>query len=145
MPSWFSTEHWPNALDAALTVAFLAAIVLVPAAGYVFMALDFRAYLRSLGRRLVVIGHYFSFGQVPEWARHRTPRAIAALGLQIPCTEDDVMRAYRTRVKLLHPDHGGDQQRFLRLQADFEEALAILRIDAPQQPRQTAPHRQPAA
>ena len=144
MPSWFLTEHWPNALDVALTAAFLAAIVLVPMAGYVFMALDFRAYLRSLGRGLVVIGHYFSMGHVPEWARHRTPRAIAALGLQMPCTEDDVMRAYRTRVKLLHPDHGGDERRFLRLQADFEEALAILRAATSQQSQQAA-HRQPAA
>ena len=35
-------------------------------------------------------------------------------------------RAYRTRVKQLHPDRGGDQRRFLQLQAHFEEALALL-------------------
>jgi hypothetical protein len=137
-------QPWPNALDAMLTAAFLLAAIGVPAAGYVFMALDVRAYLRSLRRGLVVIGRYFALGDIPEWARQQTPRAIAALGLRMPCSEADVMRAYRTRVKQLHPDHGGDQRRFLLLQANFEEALAILRAEAAEE-EPAWPRRQPAA
>ncbi|MGD9720786.1 MAG: hypothetical protein AB7O59_13940 [Pirellulales bacterium] len=123
-------DPWPNTLDALVTSAFLAVVLLVPAAGYVFMALDIRAYVRSLKRGLAVIGRYLPFYEVPGWARAETPRAIAALGLRMPCTEADLMRAYRKRVKRLHPDHGGDQRRFLMLQADFEEALSLVRAAA---------------
>lgn len=121
------SQNWPNALDAVVTIAFLTAVVLVPATGYVFMVLDVRAYLRSLRRGLSIIGHGFAFGEIPEWARRETPRAVAALGLRMPCSEADLKRAYRRRVKRLHPDRGGDQRRFLLLQANFEEALALVR------------------
>lgn len=121
---------WPNSVDLVVTIVFLALVVLVPAAGYVFMVLDFRAYLRSLKRGLIVAAH--AFRGIPSWAREQTPRSIAALGLRLPCTEADLKQAYRQRVKLLHPDHGGDQQRFLRLQADFEEALDYLAKQAKQ-------------
>ena len=123
----FTYQPWPNPLDAVVTVAFLATVALVPAAGYVFMARDFRAYLRSLRRGLVAVGRYFAFPEIPDWARYHTPRAVAALGLRMPCTEEGLKQAYRTRVKQLHPDHGGDQRRFLMLQADFEEALVLVR------------------
>jgi hypothetical protein len=36
------------------------------------------------------------------------------------------MQAYRQKVKELHPDHGGDERRFLILQAQFEEALTLI-------------------
>jgi hypothetical protein len=106
------------------TVLFLAVIILVPLAGYVFMVLDFRAYLRSLKRSLILAAS--AFAGMPAWARQYTPRSIAALGLRMPCTEEDLKRAYRQRVKLLHPDHGGDQRRFMLLQSQFEEALRIV-------------------
>jgi len=122
-----TSQPWPNSLDALLTIAFLAAVVFVPATGYVFMARDFRSYLRSLRRGLVVIGRYLPFPDVPNWARQHTPRAVAALGLRMPCSDEDLKQAYRTRVKQLHPDHGGDGRRFLMLQADFEEALVLVR------------------
>jgi hypothetical protein len=119
-----TSNPWPNALDAAAITAFLLLVVLLPALGYVFMVLDIRAYLRSLSRGLVQVSHYV-WG-LPEWAKFETPRAIAAFGLRWPCNEDDLKRAYRRQVKRLHPDHGGDQRRFLLLQAQFEEALALL-------------------
>jgi hypothetical protein len=122
-------SSWPSGVDLTVTVTFVAIALLVPAAGYVFMVLDFRAYLRSLRRTLVVVTQWTLPG-IPSWARRETPRAIAALGLRIPCTEEDLKRAYRARVKLLHPDHGGDERRFLMLQANFEEALAILSGEA---------------
>ena len=121
------SQAWPNTVDAVVTIAFLAAVVLLPAAGYVFMVLDLRAYLRALRRGLAVISRGFAFAEVPQWARHETPRAVAALGLQMPCSEDDLKRAYRDRVKRLHPDLGGDQRLFRLLQANFEEALSLVR------------------
>ncbi len=119
------TDHWPTTpLDSVATAIFLAAVILLPGVGYVFMVLDFRAYLRSLHRGLVRAGNYVA--GIPDWARQDTPRAIAALGLRLPCTEEDLKRAYRQRVKLLHPDHGGDERRFLLLQAHFDEAMALI-------------------
>ncbi len=130
MAPYLTSDSWPNTLDAVLTAAFLLVVVGVPLAGYVFLVLDIRAYLRSLRRGLAVVVSNLPFADVPAWARSHTPRAIAALGLQLPCSEADLMRAYRRRVKSLHPDRGGDQRRFLRLQADFEEALALVRVAA---------------
>jgi hypothetical protein len=131
MTSLDPTQAWPNAVDAVVTIAFLAAVVLVPAAGYVFMVLDVRAYLWALRRGLSVIGRGFAYGEVPEWARAETPRAIAALGLRMPCSESDLKRAYRNRVKRLHPDRGGDERLFRLLQANFEEALMLVRAASP--------------
>lgn len=113
-------------VNLAATACFLAVVIGVPALGYVFMVLDYRAYLRSLRRALVVAGHYAY--DIPAWvARRQTPQPIAALGLTLPCSEEEVLQAYRERVKHLHPDHGGDRQRFLKLQAQFEAALKLVR------------------
>jgi hypothetical protein len=119
-----SGNPWPNSLDLAVTAGFLVVFFLLPALGFVFMALDLRAYWRSLRRSLAVVGRTFT--GIPDWARNDTPRSIAALGLRLPCTEEDLKRAYRVQVQRLHPDHGGDQRRFLLLQSHFEEALAIV-------------------
>ena len=119
-----SANSWPNSLDLAITIGFLAVFFLLPAAGFVFIALDLRAYWRSLRRSLAVIRH--SLSGIPSWARYDTPRPIAALGLRLPCTEDELKCAYRKQVQKLHPDHGGDERRFLLLQAHFEEALTIV-------------------
>lgn len=118
------SSPWPNTLDLITIAAFLALVILLPGLGYVFMVLDFRAYLRSLRRGLVLASQ--AFRGVPHWARSQTPRSIAAMGLMMPCTVDDLKQAYRQKVMQLHPDRGGDQRRFLRLQAEFEEALGIL-------------------
>ena len=115
---------WPTTLDIAAAVALLGLVLVLTTTGYVFMALDFHAYLRSLRRALVHVGRMLP--EIPSWARSNTPRCIAALGLSLPCNEDDLKRAYRTRVKALHPDHGGDKRRFLYLQQQFEQALALV-------------------
>jgi len=123
-----SSGPWPTTLDTAITVAFFALVILLPALGYLFMVRDFRAYLRSLRRGLMRLSQYFH--AIPDWARNETPSAIAALGLRLPCTAEDLKRAYRRRVKLLHPDHGGDPRKFLMLQKQFEQALAIVQEQA---------------
>jgi hypothetical protein len=88
------------------------------------MVVDFRAYLRSLRRALVLVSNYRP--ELPEWVRKNTPRCILALDLTMPCTADDVLAAYRRKVKELHPDRGGDRREFLRLQAHFEQAIAFV-------------------
>jgi hypothetical protein len=120
-----ATDPWPNSLDLAITITFFAVVIGLPTLGFLFMAIDLRRYVRSLKRGLAIIAR--TFHDIPDWARSDTPRAIAALGLRSGCSEEDLKRAYRSRVKQLHPDHGGDQRRFLLLQAHFEEALAIVR------------------
>ena len=115
---------WPTPLDAVVTTIYLAACTLVPAFGFVLMAIDLRKYMRSLGRALMRVQQVVFIR--PEWARRQTPACVAALGLHLPCSEDELKRAYRRRVKTLHPDHGGDRRRFLYLQRQFEEALEVV-------------------
>jgi hypothetical protein len=114
---------WPDGIDWVVTVAYLALIVGVVVAGYACMVLDIRAYLRSLRRALVLITHYRM--DLPDWIRKDKPRCIEALGLTLPCTTDEVLSAYRTKVKEVHPDRGGDSREFLRLQQHFEQAMTL--------------------
>jgi hypothetical protein len=88
------------------------------------MVLDIRAYLRSLRRALVLVTHYRL--ELPNWVRRDSPRCITALGLRLPCTTEDVLAAYRQKVKLLHPDRGGDRRDFLLLQQHFEQAMVLV-------------------
>ena len=118
-----SKHAWPDGIDWVVTAAYLALIVGSPIAGYVGMALDVRAYLRSLRRALVVIRHYRM--ELPDWIRRDRPRCIQALGLTLPCTTDEVLSAYRMKVKCVHPDRGGDCREFLRLQEHFEQAMSL--------------------
>jgi hypothetical protein len=120
-------KSWPDGLDWTMTLAYLGLAFGLPILGYVCMVLDIRAYMRSLRRAIMVITGYRT--DIPEWARKNTPRCILALGLTMPCTTDDVLVAYRQKVKLLHPDRGGDRREFMRLQAHFEQAMAFVSKD----------------
>jgi len=115
---------WPDHIDWTLLLAFFALAFGLPLLGYVCMALDFRAYLRSLRRALVLVTNYRP--ELPAWVRKSTPQCILALGLTMPCTADEVLAAYRRKVKELHPDRGGNRRDFLRLQAHFEQAMAFV-------------------
>ena len=119
-----ASQPWPDAIDSSVTIGYLAAAFGLAVLGYVCMVLDIRAYLRSLRRALVVITSYRP--ELPEWVRRDTPHCILALGLTLPCTTDDVLIAYRRKVKKLHPDRGGNRREFLRLQSHFEQAMAFL-------------------
>ena len=114
---------WPDGIDWVVTAAYFALIVGVAVAGYACMVIDIRAYLRSLRRTLVLITHYRM--DLPDWIRKDKPRCIEALGLTLPCTTDEVLSAYRTKVKDVHPDRGGDSREFLRLQQHFEQAMLL--------------------
>jgi hypothetical protein len=125
-------SDWPSTFDVALLIIFLAAVVLLPGLGYCFMVLDYRAYLRSLRRKIArIVGVR---NQTPEWALRDAPRCVAAFGLELPCTEAELKAAYRVRIKHLHPDVGGDRRKFLQLKTHYEEALEVVRrteVDTP--------------
>jgi hypothetical protein len=116
---------WPDGVDLASTLAFLALALLAPALGYVFMVADYRAYVRSLRRALVRVAGV-ARDPFAAWAERETPACLAAFGLARGCSEDELLEAYRTRVKMLHPDRGGDQRRFLILQRQFEQASRYI-------------------
>jgi len=120
---------WPDQLDAAATMGFLLVTLGLGSLGYLFIVVDFRAYLRSMRRALVVV--VSRFPKRPEWARPYTPPSISALGLTMPCTEADVLKAYRARAMELHPDRGGNRRQFVRVQKQFEQAIRHLREQQP--------------
>jgi hypothetical protein len=117
-------HQWPDLIDVMATAGFLLGVLALAGLGYVSMVADIRAYLRSLRGALVIAGSYLT-GR-PQWARSYTPEAISAFGLTMPCNEADLLKAYRARVKQLHPDRGGDRRQFLRLQTQFEAAIEFL-------------------
>ncbi len=119
-------RQWPDSLDGLVIIIFLALIVIAPAVGYWLMIIDIRAYLRALRGMLVVVKDHLPHF-TPYWAHRHTPGCIRSLGLDLPCTEEEVKQAYRRLAETLHPDRGGDRQRFLLLQGQFEEAIQFLR------------------
>jgi hypothetical protein len=118
-------RDWPDYVDLLALLLMAGVLIGVIVAGHWLMLIDLGRHLRSLRRTLIVVVNYLPHS--PVWAREETPRSLAALGLRMPATEEDVLRAYRKRVKRLHPDGGGEQRGFLLLQADFEQALAYVR------------------
>jgi hypothetical protein len=124
-----SVESWPDAVDAAALTLYLSIAFGIPVLGYVFMAIDIRRYLRSLGRALVAVTSA-ARREAPDWLSRDQPPCLQTFNLTMPCTEEQVLTAYRRRIKELHPDHGGDLQQFLRVQKHFEQALHLVRRQA---------------
>lgn len=116
---------WPDGIDASLTIIGLVVMLGVPILGYVLMVIDFRRWLRSLRRALMVVQQYV--WDVPYWAAAHRPACLQALDLEMPCTEEDILASYRELAKTMHPDRGGDLQQFLRLQKHFEQAMKLVR------------------
>jgi hypothetical protein len=123
-------SDWPDTVDSAALVCWALLAFGLPALGYVFMAVDIRRYLRSMRRALVVVAQATIRRGVPGWVAQDRPPCLQALDLDLPCTEEQVLAAYRRRVKELHPDRGGDLQQFLRLQKHFEQAQHLVRAHA---------------
>jgi hypothetical protein len=127
-----SIQPWPDAIDRVGILMYVAIAFGLPALGYVFMVIDFRRYLRSLRRALVVVANVAARA-TPYWAVRESQNQLPcfqSLEVTFPCSEQDVLAAYRRRVKQLHPDHGGDLQQFLRLQKHFEQAMHLARAHA---------------
>ncbi|TWU25737.1 hypothetical protein Pla144_29490 [Bythopirellula polymerisocia] len=122
-------KNWPDDIDLLITASYLIVILGIPLLGYVVMFLDFRRYLRSLRRALVIATNVMTAPAIPYWALLERPACLRALDLKMPCTEAEVLAAYREKAKTLHPDRGGDLQKFLRLQKNFDKALSLVRGD----------------
>ena len=117
---------WPDRFDLTLTLVYIAVVITLPVVGYVYLVIDVRDYLRRLRGWLVHVSSYAGASGTPDWLT-RGPTALSALGLTMPCTEGELLEAYRRKVKLLHPDHGGDRKNFLRFQAQFEALVEEIR------------------
>ncbi len=126
MPLAAATSSWPTGANGTLVFLYLALAFGLPLLGYVFFALDFRRYLRSLRRAIVLVARPIR-RQTPYWSLVQRPPCLEALGLQLPCTEEEVLAAYRSRVKAMHPDRGGEIDAFLQLQKHFDQAIYLVR------------------
>jgi hypothetical protein len=129
MPLDAQSHKWPDSVDTVALFTFLTVAIALPMLGYVFAYVDYRRYLRSLRRAISTIV-YRDMG-TPEWAKPKNPRCIAVFGLEWPCSEEELTRSYRRKIKTLHPDSGGDERRFRLLQGYFEEALRMVREQEP--------------
>lgn len=93
--------------------------------------------LESELARLCALGLREDAPSAPAWA--------IALDLQLPCTVQELRRAFRKLAFRTHPDReGGSHEAFLRTQALLEEALADLGRREAHRPER-APRRYPAA
>jgi hypothetical protein len=125
---------WPSPFDLAVLVGFVVLIVGIPLAGYVLLAVDIRAHYRRLRGALVLVSNYMV--RMPAWVaadsqrRKHAPPCLATFGLKLPCSEDQLLNAYRQLVKTCHPDLGGDRNEFLKLQQHFEQARTLVMSQA---------------
>ncbi|MFC7249987.1 J domain-containing protein [Halomicroarcula sp. GCM10025324] len=76
----------------------------------------------QLGARLPFDVPEVNLGPDPVEQVHPTVQAFAELGLQQTATIDEVKSAYRSRVKEVHPDHGGDEADFKRVREAYTTA-----------------------
>ena len=70
-------------------------------------------------------GPVFFISQRYMWQKNQVPTCLKLLNLSWPCTVTDVQEAYRKLVKSAHPDGGGSHDKFLELQAAYEQALRL--------------------
>ncbi|OYR56258.1 J domain-containing protein [Halorubrum halodurans] len=79
---------------------------------------------RGLGRRLPFDVTEPDWGTDPDRSRRdgHVADAYAELGLPTDADVDAVKRAYRERVKETHPDRGGDEEAFRRVQEAYATA-----------------------
>lgn len=113
----------PDPVDTFATVWFFALFFGAPLLGWFFAFADYRAYVRSLRRAMIVVRRY-TF-ETPLWALRDRPQCLVDLGLAPGCTHDEIMAAYRRKVMKAHPDRGGDRRQFELLQTRLHEALEL--------------------
>jgi hypothetical protein len=65
---------------------------------------------------------------LPESNHDPRPDFMVTLGLAPPYVLEDVKQAYRDKVKLAHPDHGGTLAAFNEIQTAFERAQEFLQF-----------------
>jgi hypothetical protein len=57
---------------------------------------------------------------------HKKNLAVCLLGLNLPYSESDLKAAYRRRARETHPDHGGDEEDFRKIQEAYDLLLKSL-------------------
>ncbi len=73
------------------------------------------------GRRTGPDAQRERYRRPPSSKRGPTPsEAASVLGVEVGAGEREVKRAYRRRVKEVHPDRGGDERQFKRVAAAYE-------------------------
>ncbi len=119
----------PDPIDSFAMLVFLVLAIGMPLLGWFFMVADYRAHLRSFRRAIAVVKSYYrttpTWIHQAEWIGER-PECLQSLDLTMPCNREEVLAAYRQKVKEVHPDRGGDRRQFDRLQKHLEEALALV-------------------
>ncbi|MFM8415368.1 MAG: hypothetical protein ACKOCX_11675, partial [Planctomycetota bacterium] len=63
-------------------------------------------------------------------ASSQRPECLVVLGLMPPVTLEDVKQAYLVRAREVHPDRGGSQEEFVRVQRAFEDATEFVKFKA---------------
>ena len=61
---------------------------------------------------------------------NQRPVCLESLGLLPPVTLEDVKQAYLVRARESHPDRGGSQEEFVRVQQAFEDATEFVKFKA---------------
>lgn len=115
------------ARDVAVTFDARTFLALEPTGTHVILA-EHEMPGVALGNRLPFETPEPSGGPRSDGARERRERigapesAYEVLGLPSGADEAAIRRAYRRRVKAVHPDHGGDEREFQRLQEAYDAA-----------------------
>lgn len=122
---------WPDPIDYIVIISLTIALVVAVVLGFGFMFFDLRAWHRAWRKALAIVRDYLP--HIPAWAKYQTPGCLLSFGLRMPCTEADLLREYRKKVKHIHPDRGGDRKRFMKFQNDFEASLEFLRVSSSDQ------------
>lgn len=53
--------------------------------------------------------------------------ALAFLDLVIPASQDDIIKAYKSKAKVMHPDGGGSHEDFLNLQSAYNTLKRVFK------------------
>jgi hypothetical protein len=71
--------------------------------------------------------NYFFFATVPGDSTSETGTNDAELlGIKLPCSKGEVVRAFRQRAKKAHPDAGGESEAFIHLRDAYNRVLNTI-------------------
>jgi hypothetical protein len=97
-----------------------------------------RAKMQTEGKQYHTRFHEYFYAEEPKpestdrnWASSKIADqtlffvgdAFSLLGLSLPCTREDVRRAYKRLAKTTHPDLGGSHHAFIKLKQAHDSAL----------------------
>ncbi|MFB6090822.1 MAG: J domain-containing protein [Halobellus sp.] len=114
-----TVEFYLPERDVALTFDAQAYFRLERAGTYTVLC-EYEMPVRALGRRLPF--EVPTFGPDPAAETSPIEEAFAYLDVSRPATVEEVRDAYRDRVLSVHPDHGGSEAEFKRLQEAYATA-----------------------